>query len=89
MARAAEEYKIYLLSKHWQQWRLEVLAFWEHRCALCYSRENVEVHHRTYERLGNERLTDCIVLCARCHKLHTNFTGHFLAGVYAGVQRGR
>ena len=25
------------------------------------------VHHRTYERRGNEELTDCIALCRDCH----------------------
>jgi hypothetical protein len=29
------------------------------------------VHHKTYERLGNELIEDCQVLCEQCHyKLH-------------------
>ncbi len=27
-----------------------------------------EVHHKTYERVGNERLDDLIVLCPECHE---------------------
>jgi 5-methylcytosine-specific restriction endonuclease McrA len=28
----------------------------------------VEVHHLTYERLGEERLTDLVALCRSCHE---------------------
>lgn len=31
----------------------------------------LQVHHRTYERIGNEGLDDLIVVCPRCHmKIH-------------------
>jgi hypothetical protein len=30
----------------------------------------LEVHHKTYERLGDERDEDLEVLCARCHEQH-------------------
>jgi hypothetical protein len=30
----------------------------------------LEVHHRTYERLGDERDEDLEVLCTRCHEQH-------------------
>ena len=76
------DYQEYIKSEKWQFTRGLILAFWSHRCAICNSKENVQVHHRTYERLGKELTTDCIVLCDRCHKLHHNFTGNFLAGIY-------
>lgn len=41
-----------------------------YRCMLCYRRAPLEVHHRTYERLGNEKDTDVIALCAECHARH-------------------
>lgn len=61
----------YLQSDHWKAFRPTVLEFWGWRCSVCYSniRELLEVHHRTYERRGRERLTDCIVLCRQCHEL--------------------
>lgn len=31
---------------------------------------NLEVHHRTYERVGNERPADVIALCKACHEKH-------------------
>lgn len=65
------DYHHYLLSEEWKNKRRDVLAFWEYRCVLCYSDENVQVHHRTYERIGNERFTDLILLCDACHaKFH-------------------
>jgi 5-methylcytosine-specific restriction endonuclease McrA len=63
-----EEYEKYLKSDHWQKKRLQILDFWDHRCCICNSSENLEVHHRTYERVGNELITDCIVLCDKCHE---------------------
>jgi 5-methylcytosine-specific restriction endonuclease McrA len=79
------DYQEYIRSDRWKETRQWILIFWNYRCALCNSRERVEVHHRTYERLGQELTTDCIALCNRCHKLHTNFTGHFMKGVLAGI----
>jgi 5-methylcytosine-specific restriction endonuclease McrA len=84
-----KEYAAYLKTELWQARRKYFLDFWDGRCALCNSAEDVQVHHRTYERLGTEALTDCLVLCDRCHTLHTNFTGHFLSGVYQAVQNGQ
>ena len=44
------------------------------RCQLCNEhKDNVQLHahHRTYERLGHERIEDITVLCADCHaKFH-------------------
>jgi len=31
---------------------------------------NLEVHHRTYERVGAERPADVIALCKACHEKH-------------------
>lgn len=64
------DYQEYLQSPAWKFKRECVLAFWDHSCALCSSPERVEVHHRTYERLGRELLTDLIVLCEKCHEEH-------------------
>lgn len=36
---------------------------------MCNSRNRPQVHHRTYERLGDERPADLTVLCQRCHRL--------------------
>lgn len=66
--RPPEEYLRYLQSPHWVDFSRQVRQFWGNRCALCYSDGRLDVHHRTYERIGAEVLTDCIALCRRCHQ---------------------
>jgi hypothetical protein len=79
------DYKEYLKSEKWKYIREWAMIFWNYRCAVCNSKERVEVHYRTYENLGHEKMTDLLPMCHRCHKLHTNFTGHFMKGVLAGL----
>lgn len=62
------EYKHYLKSDKWQQKRLLVLMRDKFRCALCGSKKSLQVHHRTYEHIFNEPLSDLITLCRKCHK---------------------
>lgn len=68
-------YAEYLATEGWQRFRLVVLDFWGGKCCLCNEKAQ-DVHHRTYERVnkilleGNEKLTDCVALCRRCHKSH-------------------
>ena len=66
-------YQNYIHSPEWVAKREKVLIFWGRRCALCNSPERVEVHHRTYDRLGQELLTDLIPLCDTCHERHHEF----------------
>lgn len=61
-------YSEYLRTAWWKKMRKWVLIFWKGRCAICNSNDMVEVHHRTYERRGQELITDCIVLCRMCHE---------------------
>ncbi len=64
---ARESYEDYLQSDVWQRTRDLALEYYGERCCLCNSADNLNVHHRTYERRGNERLVDLIVLCRDCH----------------------
>lgn len=61
-------YEEYLRSEHWERLKHKTLKIWGNRCALCNSPDNIHVHHRTYERIGSEFVTDVIALCERCHK---------------------
>jgi hypothetical protein len=61
-------YDAYLASTTWEQKRQVVLARDGHKCAGCRDESNLHVHHCTYERFGNELLTDLITLCQACHK---------------------
>jgi hypothetical protein len=63
------DYESYLASDHWQQKRKQALARAHDCCQICNSPEYLNVHHRTYERLGNERPEDLTVLCRSCHQI--------------------
>lgn len=64
-------------SKRWEARRDTFFASHSRICAACRDRGS-HLHHKTYERLGNERDSDLVVLCEWCHnKLHKD---HALAG---------
>lgn len=66
-----ERYQEYLDSKAWQEKRQFALTRAEYRCQVCNGDLRLEVHHRSYERLyEHEEISDLIVLCEWCHKLH-------------------
>lgn len=66
-------YADYLQTEHWQKTRTEALERALHCCQVCNSPTQLNVHHRTYERRGNELPEDLIVLCQSCHQLfHDN-----------------
>ena len=60
-------YEAYLRSPTWSAKRLERLNIDNHQCQTCGATENLEIHHKTYARLGHERMSDLITLCQSCH----------------------
>ena len=58
----------YLNTREWKVKRKRALIQAGNRCQICGSTHRLEVHHRTYERLGNELLSDLVVLCRKCHQ---------------------
>lgn len=74
-AKRVEYRDVYLRSAHWAGIRKQALKRAEHRCQVCNGTERLDVHHRTYERLGHERPGDLTVLCRRCHDLFHGATG--------------
>jgi hypothetical protein len=70
---AAMPYPDYLQTPEWQERRKVMLKLAGYRCRVCNADKLLHVHHRTYERRGNEQPGDLIVLCDGCHKLfHDN-----------------
>lgn len=65
-----DTYSAYLESDEWQRPRQLALEHYGRTCCLCNAHENLHVHHRTYARLGNERLADLAVICRACHEKH-------------------
>jgi 5-methylcytosine-specific restriction endonuclease McrA len=67
----AVSYQEYLHTDHWGSIRRNALEAADRRCQLCNATDQIlDVHHRTYERLGKEKLSDLIVLCRSCHERH-------------------
>ena len=65
-------YKEYLKTTEWAVLRRVKLEEAGHRCMVCNGDGKLHVHHRTYERVRRELLTDLVVLCAGCHE-HFHF----------------
>lgn len=62
-------YYEYLGSARWKHLRHEAVKAAKYRCQLCNSGGPLNVHHRTYRRVGSdEEISDLIVLCKECHK---------------------
>src|ERR1700758_4734240 len=66
----------YIKSGRWRNSpaRLAELKAAGFRCRICNgdgAGSAIEVHHRTYARLGNEHPDDLTTLCSTCHRLVT------------------
>jgi 5-methylcytosine-specific restriction endonuclease McrA len=66
-------YADYLKTPEWAKTRDATLRRARYRCQLCNTNRHLNVHHRSYESLGDENWNDLIVLCQECHKtFHDN-----------------
>jgi 5-methylcytosine-specific restriction endonuclease McrA len=74
-----EEYDKYLETPYWQSFRRSAFAKQRQRLGRnCRERcpkngleTKLDVHHLTYERLGNEKIEDVQIVCKECHdKIH-------------------
>jgi 5-methylcytosine-specific restriction endonuclease McrA len=68
-----KSYRHYIASEKWRNSpaRLTELSEANNRCRLCFEKGSaaapLEVHHVTYERMGEEALGDLVALCHGCH----------------------
>jgi 5-methylcytosine-specific restriction endonuclease McrA len=69
------EYSPYLNSDAWAKRRSLVMQRTQGLCEGCRETRASEVHHLTYEHVGNEFLFELVALCMACHeRLHAD--GH-------------
>lgn len=61
-------YSEYLKSPEWRRKRSLVLERANGVCEGCLSRDATEVHHTTYEHVGEELLFELVAICDVCHK---------------------
>lgn len=72
-----KSYREYLVSDHWLSFKKyfyknsnRIITMRKNgglHCEFCKCQAKLNLHHKTYERLGNERSTDLIILCDNCH----------------------
>lgn len=63
-----EAYSRYLRSPQWRERRDAAVKRAKGKCELCSSKQRLNVHHRFYGRIGQERPEDLTVLCEPCHE---------------------
>lgn len=61
------KYSTYIQSDKWKDIRSDVLERDQNLCQECKTNPAVEVHHKTYENLFNEKMEDLVSLCKDCH----------------------
>jgi hypothetical protein len=62
-------YRRYRQTEGWREKAASALAHAQYRCQVCTSGDMpLDVYHRTYERIFQERPDDLIVLCESCHQ---------------------
>ena len=63
-------YTDYLQTEYWRKVMENKIKQSGNKCQLCGSTKNLNVHHNSYEHIGNElnHLNDLVVLCKDCHK---------------------
>jgi 5-methylcytosine-specific restriction endonuclease McrA len=62
-----QKYEAYIRSTRWKNMRKDILRIRD-RCEGCGTKHFLELHHKTYERLGRESPSDLEVLCRSCHE---------------------
>lgn len=63
-------YEEYMRSPEWRRVRRRYFrSKLPQGCQGCGARQNLHLHHKTYERLGHEELTDLVPVCQVCHAL--------------------
>lgn len=65
----------YLNTKHWKAIRIKAFEYYNGVCQRCgdyMTQNNFTIHHRSYKNLGNEKMTDLVLYCNRCHAIIHN-----------------
>jgi DNA-binding Lrp family transcriptional regulator len=64
------DYAEYLKSDKWKKIARKIRDKYDYKCAECSSTIDLNVHHKTYQHIGNEQkhLDDLTLLCNKCHK---------------------
>lgn len=61
-------YEKRIRSAQWKNMRADIARLRGNKCERCRRGPPLELHHKTYERLGRELLSDLDLLCRVCHQ---------------------
>ena len=67
--RQTSAYRSYMASDAWRQKKVDIINKRGRICEHCGTAGHVELHHKTYDRLGNEADEDLELLCKNCHAM--------------------
>lgn len=62
------DYHKYLKSKEWQNKRKQVMDRCGGICEACKANPATQIHHITYQNLGNENLWELLGTCEKCYE---------------------
>ena len=68
MPKHSQSYFDYIHSPQWQARSAECIRKAGYKCQQCGNIGKLEVHHKVYKNLGNEKDDDLIAVCKQCHK---------------------
>lgn len=80
------KYKAYLLSDEWKAKREARKKKDGYKCKRCRSTKNLQVHHLTYKRIFNERLSDLVTTCDKCHNNYFHKNANIITRWYWKAQ---
>jgi len=60
-------YHVYIGSDRWAERRAAYFSVHGQQCAACGATEEIQLHHRSYERFTKEQDEDLRALCVTCH----------------------
>jgi 5-methylcytosine-specific restriction endonuclease McrA len=62
-----EIYNARIKSAQWKNMKRDLIRMRSQKCEKCGSCTSLQLHHKTYERLGKELMSDLELLCFSCH----------------------
>lgn len=65
---AVYTYEDYLKTNHWHKKKAAYKQEHVYQCNMCDETGCLDLHHMTYERIGNEPFEDLLYLCKSCHR---------------------
>lgn len=84
-----KEYLEYINSEKWQEVRKRFFSSkFDQFCYVCHRSDvSLDLHHKTYKRLGDEYLRDLILLCRKCHQLTHAYSKKYDCGIWSAAKK--